>query len=49
MTPDLSPDDVPLDLSNEPPVAMPEAPRFIGTFDDLDIVEGVRKGLRDLG
>ena len=44
-----SADDAPLDLSNEPPVAMPEAARFIGTFDDLDIVDGVRKGLKDLG
>ncbi len=49
MTSEPSADDVPLDLSNEPPVAMPEPARFVGTFDDLDIVEGVRKGLRDLG
>ena len=39
----------PADLAAEPPVVMPEPVRFVGTFDELDIVEGVRKGLRDLG
>ncbi len=39
----------PADLAAEPPIVMPEPVRFVGTFDELDIVDGVRKGLKDLG
>ena len=51
MTPEARSDEslTPDDLAAEPPVVMPEPVRFVGTFDDLDIVDGVRKGLKDLG
>jgi len=34
---------------DEPPVTMPAPAQFVGTFDDLDIPEGIRKGLAELG
>ncbi len=34
---------------DEPPPTMPEPAQFVGTFDDLDIPESIRKGLAELG
>jgi ATP-dependent RNA helicase DeaD len=46
MTVENDPAPLPVD---ETPVTMPAPAQFVGTFDDLDIPTGIRKGLTELG